>query len=71
MEKIKVKWEVEDGYVGKSRPQSTTIDIEQHMDKEEWDSMNESEKREFIEGIVQEDFDEKISFGISDYGIDK
>ena len=69
MEKIKVRWEVEDGYVGKSRPQTTIIDIEQLMDIEEWEAMTEDKKREFIEEIVQEDFEQKISFGISDYGM--
>jgi hypothetical protein len=70
MEKIKVRWEVEDGYVGKSRPRTTTIDIEQLMDIEEWEAMPEDKKREFIEEIVQKDFEQKISFGISDYGLD-
>lgn len=69
MEKIIVTWEVEDGYVGKSRPQSTTIDIEQNMDLTEWESMSEDEKRDFIGEMVQCDFEQKISFTINNYGI--
>jgi hypothetical protein len=63
--KIIVKWEVEDGYVGKSRPQSTIVDTDHHF----WDSLNDEEKRQLIEECVQEDYEQKISFSISDYGI--
>ncbi len=70
MEKIKIKWEVEDGYVGKSRPQITTIDVEKHiMSEEDWNALNEDEKKEVIEQAVEEDYKQKISFSISDYGI--
>jgi hypothetical protein len=70
MEKIKVTWEVEDGYAGKSRPQTTIIDIEQeHMSEGEWNELSEDEKRELIEDCVREDFENKISFGIDSYGI--
>lgn len=71
MERITVKWEVEDGYVGKSRPQKTFIDIEKElMSEEEWDELSKAEKMEHIESIVQEDFEQRISFGIEDYGIE-
>jgi len=69
MKKIKIKWEVEDGYVGKQRPQSTTIDIEKEiMSEEDWNALTKDEKEEIIEQAVEEDFKQKISFSISDYG---
>jgi hypothetical protein len=67
--KITVKWEVEDGYAGKSRPQKTIIDTERDMQEGEWDEMSQEERMEYIEECVQEDFDQKISFAIEDYGI--
>lgn len=70
MEKIIVKWEVEDGYAGKSRPQKTIIDIEKElMSEEEWNDLTLEQKIENIESIVQEDFEQRITFGIEDYGI--
>lgn len=68
--KITVKWEVEDGYVGGDRPHCTKIDLLMDFDTiEEWESLPEEKKREYIADIVQEDFEQKISFGISDFGI--
>ena len=56
---MKVRWEVEDGYVGKSRPQYTEID------DEELEDYPEGEEREnFINECIQDDFDQKISFSI-------
>ncbi len=70
MEKITVRWEVADGYSGKSRPQTTIIDVEKDlMSAEEWNDLSEDEREEHIDSIVQEDFEQKISFGIDDYGI--
>ena len=69
MEPIEVKWEVEDGYAGKSRPQTTIVDIEKHhMPASEWDELSQEEKEFVIYEAVQEDFDQKISFGIYDFG---
>lgn len=70
MEKITVVWEVGDGYVGKSRPQRTVIDVENDlMCEEEWNELTHEEKIENIESIVQEDFEQRITFEIDDYGI--
>ena len=66
MAKIKVRWEVADGYAGKSRPQYTTINTE---DFDDWEEMSEGEKKGHIEEMVQEDFEQKISFCIEDYGL--
>lgn len=54
---MKVIWEVEDGYVGKSRPQTTRIPDEEF---EDWDSEPceiESERQEIIDRHIQEDYD--------------
>lgn len=54
-----IHWEVEDGYVGKSRPQHTNI-----PDEELDDCENEKERNQLIEDYVQEDFDQKITWYI-------
>jgi hypothetical protein len=69
MPKFKVTWEVEDGYVGKSRPQHTVVDTEYEFDDNEWDEMSEDDKKGWIAQQVEDDFNSKISFCISDYGI--
>lgn len=56
---MKVIWEVEDGYVGKSRPQ-TTIIPDGELDYAE----SEDEKKQIIEDYVQDDFDINISWAI-------
>lgn len=53
-----VNWEVEDGYIGKSRPQHTAIDDDELAEYE-----TEEEKERFIEECVEEDFRQKISWG--------
>jgi hypothetical protein len=69
MKKLIVEWEVEDGYLGHS-PQKTVIDVENTlMDEGEWNELSKAEKQEIIEEIVKEDFEQKISFHIKNYGI--
>lgn len=61
--KIDVVWEVCDGYVGKSRPQHSKIDIS------EFDSdMSDAEIEQTILDYVQEDFEERISWDLT-YGL--
>lgn len=56
---MKIRWEVEDGYVGKSRPQQTVIP------DDEIAQCNTPEERErLIEDYVREDFQNKISYTI-------
>lgn len=59
---MKAIWEVDDGYAGKSRPQSTEID-------EDWikNSDNEDDAMEMIEQEVQEDFNDKIRWYFSNH----
>lgn len=62
--KIKIRWEVEDGYAGGSRPHTTTIDIERDFGMDEWREMSEQEKEEVIHDYVQADFEQQISYAI-------
>ena len=69
--KIRIRWEVEDGYAGKSRPQHTVFDTDDvSADDDEWNSYSEDEKEAIIRDAVQDDFDNKISFVINDYGLE-
>ena len=55
--KMIVNWEVEDGYCGKSRPQSTEIS------DDDLDACETEEEREFlIEDCIQEDFERNITW---------
>lgn len=55
-----VTWEVDDGYVGKSASHQTKID---DLDLEECDS--EEEREELIQEAVQSDFEQKITWHIT------
>lgn len=57
-DKFEVRYEVEDGYVGKSRPQFFKIDS-----SEIEDDMGDEELSELYHDMVQNDFDQKISPG--------
>lgn len=55
-----ITWEVEDGYVGKSRPQHTEIDDDELAELE-----TEEEKQAYIEGCIQDAFDQNITWSIT------
>ena len=60
MDSVIIRWEVEDGYVGKSRPQSTSIP------RDEWDECVTQEDRDaLIEEWVQFDFEQRIRWYIN------
>ena len=59
---MKARWEVEDGYVGKSRPQTTEIDDDAFMDAE-----TEDELMQNVEAYVRDDFDNQISWAFSNW----
>lgn len=61
---MKVIWEVEDGYVGKSRPQETEIPDEDFEPYEEDGEIDDKIKQQIIENYVQDDFDANISWAI-------
>jgi len=69
--KITVHWQVEDGYVGKSRPQKTIIKPYEDLGQEEWEEMSEEEREEYIEQCVQDDFNQKVSFAIDSTDYDE
>jgi len=51
---VKVTWEFDDGYGGKSRPQYTTLDESEFVDCE-----TKEEFMEVIEEAVQADYEQK------------
>lgn len=61
---MRVTWEVEDGYVGKSSPQFTEIPDEDFEDFDGEICENKEERQEIIDNAVQNDFDQKISWAI-------
>ena len=60
--KFIVEWQVSDGYSGRARPQTTEFDTD---DIEGWDELSEKEKNRYIRQAVQDDFEQKISFIIT------
>jgi hypothetical protein len=69
MPKFKVTWEFEDGYAGGSRPQYTRVNTEDEFEDDEWNKMSETDKKNWIEKQIEEDYFNRCSFYISDYGI--
>lgn len=55
MEKITIRWEVDDGYVGKSRPHSTSCSLEEFEGCE-----TEQDVLERILELAEEDFQESV-----------
>lgn len=53
---MKIRWEVEDGYCGKSRPHYTEIP------DEDLEGLEGEELEQFIWDWIQEEFDNEISF---------
>lgn len=62
-EGFEVTWEVSDGYAGGSRPHHTLIDPE---DLEGYET--EEERMRAIDELVRDDFDQKVSWFITNYG---
>lgn len=56
---MKIIWEVEDGYVGPSRPQRTEIYLSDFED-----DMTDTDIENMIYDAVKEDFEQKISYFI-------
>ncbi len=65
---ITILWGVEDNYAGKSRPQETVFTPCDWCDEEDWNNKTTEQKKELIVEAVQEDFDNRIYFGIYDFG---
>lgn len=66
---ITVTWEICDGYISGDRPQETKIKLSKDLDFEDWNIMSSEEKRYYIEDCVQEDFENKITYEIGNYGL--
>ena len=60
---MRVTWEVEDGYCGKSRPQHCEVD-----DDELAECKTEEERNKLIEETIQSDFEQNISWHIISKG---
>lgn len=54
---MRVTWEVEDGYCGKSRPQHTDIDDDELAECE-----TDEDREQLIADYVQEDFEQNITW---------
>jgi len=61
MSKLQIRWEVEDGYVGKSRPQRTSISIDELIDNCE----TEKDVLDYINDDVKSDFEQRISYFVT------
>lgn len=59
---MEIRWEVEDGYVGKSRPQRLELDDDELRECE-----SEDELMALLEDAVKGDFDNKISWALSNW----
>ena len=54
---MKVTWAVDDGYIGKDRPQHSEIP------DDEWiECQTDEQKQDLIDSYIQEDFEMKISW---------
>jgi hypothetical protein len=60
MSKVTVRWQVDDGYVGGTRPQRTQVDTEdfQHCKTEE-------DVRNVLDEIIEEEMRTRIGFSVS------
>lgn len=63
MKTFQVNWESEDGYVTGARPQYCSIGEDDIKD-----DMTDEEIEQVLEDIVQQDFDEKVSFHVKNRG---
>ena len=61
---MKITYEVDDGYAGKSRPQHVTIDDDELR---EWAGEDKKVALEFISDCAQDDFEMNITWNFSNY----
>jgi len=60
---MEIRYEVDDGYCGGSRPQIVDVDDDELSQCE-----TTQQKKEYIEKEVQEHFEQTITWYINDYG---
>jgi len=58
---MKISWGIDDGYVGKSRPQTTYIDDDELKECDDF-----TEAMNLIENSVKDDFEQKVGFNINE-----
>lgn len=63
MPKLQVRWVIDDGFAGR-RAKTTIVNTDHAYTEEEWESLSDLEKESFIYEMVQEDFQERVSFFI-------
>lgn len=56
--KIKVRWEADDGYVGGSRPHMFTIDLDEMAQ----DCETEQEAEDYLNTEIQSEFENRVSW---------
>ncbi len=61
MTKIKVRWQASDGYIGKDRPQVTTIEAS------DFEGLERREAEALFEELMEDDFRNKVSWDCDDY----
>jgi len=57
---MRITWEVDDGYAGGSRPQNTDINDDELLDYE-----TDEEKEQFINDVIQEEFEQRITWYVT------
>lgn len=64
--KIKITWQVDDGYAGGSRPQTSILDTDEYFDSHgEWGKLSDEKKGAIIDGFIQEEFEQRITWDIT------
>lgn len=58
---MEITWQIEDGYMGRSRPQHTSVDDDDILS---YDTVDEA--MEMIDQAVRDDFEQKISWYFKD-----
>jgi hypothetical protein len=56
---MQIKWEIEDGYIGSSRPQYTDVPNEELAE-----CSDDEERKQLIDDYVREDFEQRIAYSI-------
>lgn len=61
MSVVKIRWQACDGYVGKDRPQETTIDAS------EFEGLSRSEAENLLSSIMEDEFRQTVTWECDDY----
>lgn len=62
---LRIKWEVDDGFVCGDRSRILELDTNDYADSdEEWNTLSEEERNNYINDAVQDHFNDKVSWYI-------